>query len=58
MEELEKICKNCIYWNKSLFGNGEYGHCNLSKNRHPMMSSGCGLKTNELFGCNQFKIKE
>ena len=57
MQDIEKICKNCKYWNKSQF-NDIYGHCILSKNRNSMMSSGCGLKTNELFACNQFKPKE
>jgi len=50
---IEPICKNCKHWRRSEFSNGN-GYCNLSRNRHPMMSSGCGLKTNEKFGCNQF----
>lgn len=52
----EKICKNCKNWTKSSIGLKK-GSCELSRIRNEIMYSGCGLKTHESFGCNQFFTK-
>ena len=47
------MCGSCKHWQNS--GRGNIGKCMISKIRHPMMHSGCGLYTREDFGCKLFK---
>lgn len=54
MSENNNIYKNCKNWNKSPFSKENLGVCNISRNRNDIMYSGCGLKTNENFGCILF----
>lgn len=45
-------CGSCKHWRN---GGGNMGRCMLSKSKHPMMFSGCGLFTREDFGCKLYK---
>jgi hypothetical protein len=53
---MEKICENCKHW-KEFSNRPKEGFCYLSKARHPMMHSGCGLYTKSDFGCILFDEK-
>lgn len=47
------MCGSCKHWQNN--GRGNIGKCMISKIRHPMMHSGCGLYTREDFGCKLFQ---
>lgn len=47
------MCGSCKHWQNN--GRGNIGKCMMSKIRHPMMYSGCGLYTREDFGCKLFQ---
>jgi hypothetical protein len=58
MPAVSKTCKNCSEWEvKTWQTDKKNGRCNLSKEGHPMMRSGCGLLTRYDFGCILFKQK-
>jgi hypothetical protein len=48
MEEKLNTCDKCKYWQGN---SNEMRKCKLSKSKHPMMFSGCGLYTRKDFGC-------
>lgn len=47
------MCGSCKHWQNN--SRGKIGKCMISKIRHPMMYSGCGLYTREDFGCKLFQ---
>ena len=49
------MCGSCKHWQNN--GRGNIGKCMVSKIRHPMMHSGCGLYTHEDFGCKLFQSR-
>ena len=49
------MCGSCKHWKNN--GRGNIGKCMISKIRHPMMHSGCGLYTHEDFGCKLFQSR-